>query len=76
MPSNQRLVFTGKLQRSDIGMGGWILKQRNGSNIDLYGPIPKEMVDQSVIVKGERISIGVGMGGEAVKVISITIVQP
>ena len=62
----------GKLVRSDLGSGGWILKGEDGTDYQLAGDVPDKLAGQRVEVKGRAVeSFGFLMTGPTLEVSSI-----
>ena len=68
MPSEDNIQVQGILVKADIGMGLWRLQSNDGTSIDLYGNIPKELKGKRVRVTGHKVSMGIGIGKMAIKV--------
>lgn len=51
--------FTGTLQRSDLGMGGYVLLDDQGDRWQLDGDVPADLVGRRVRVSGH---VGSGFG--------------
>jgi hypothetical protein len=64
--------FKGKLERVDMGPGGWRLRLPDGRKHDLHGPVPPELEGKEVVVQGELgQSVGFLMGGSPIRITEI-----
>ena len=55
----------GKLVRSDLGGGGWVLEADDGKRYQLAGDVPKELAGRRVEVRGKSVeSFGFLMTGD------------
>ena len=61
--------FRGRIERVDIGAGGWRLRLPGGKTHDLHGSVPPGLEGSEVVVKGELgQSVGFLMGGTPIQV--------
>jgi hypothetical protein len=70
------MTYTGILQYVDIGSGGWKLICDDGQSYDLYGEIPQELNNKTVILKAKPMQgMGLMMGESALSVEQIETIQ-
>ena len=67
------MKWKGRVQRLDLGSGGWALLTQTGETFELKGDIPEQLVGKEVRVEGRRVQVmGFLMtGNDSIEVTSI-----